>query len=629
MATETMETRVMRPAGTAAGQRGRISPGSWREARALVWKHRRTLAVGAVLLLVGRVAGLVLPASSKYLVDEVLAAGRASLLPWLAAAAALATVVQAATGLALARVVSVAGQRAITDLRRAVLAHVLRLPVREFDATRTGVLAARVMNDPDGVRTLVGSGLLQLAGGLLSSVLALGVLLWLNWALTLGILALLLGFAGAMAACFRRLRPLYRERGKLTAEVNGRLTEALAGIRVVKTYGKERREERAFARGVHRVLRTVCRALLLNAGMMSLSSLVIGGAGVLIMVAGGRAVLSGAMTLGDLVMYIFFVGLMVGPLIQVSAIGTQVTEAFAGLDRVREVREKPTEDQANPGAEPVRALAGEVVFDDVSFGYTADEPVLRNLSFRAAPGTTTALVGPSGAGKSTLIGLVMGFHAPSGGRVLVDGRDLTRLSPAEYRRHLGVVLQDNFLFDGTLRENIAYARPGATDREVMRAARLARCDEFVDRFPRGLDTVVGERGVKLSGGQRQRVAIARALLADPRILILDEATSSLDSESEALIQEGLQSLREGRTTFVIAHRLSTIRGADQILVLGEGRIVQRGTHDELMAADGLYRRLYERQARVDGDRFANPGEAPPEPQRRRAAPPALASAPAL
>jgi len=413
-------------------------------------------------------------------------------------------------------------------------------------------------------------------------------------------------FGIGMAVAFTKLRPLFRERGKINAEVTGRLAESLGGIRLVKTYTAERREEWVFARGVHRLLRNIARSITAVSAVSSFATIIVGVVGVLLLLVGGRAVLSGSMSLGDFVMYVFFIGLVAAPLVQIASVGTQISEAFAGLDRIREIRQAAIEDEAT--GDSVRGVVGDVAFEDVSFAYTAGLPVLKHVSFQAPAGSTTALVGPSGSGKSTLISLVMAFNQPAAGRVMVDGRDLSTLRLREYRSYLGVVLQENFLFDGTIAENIRFSSPSATLEEVQRAARVAHCDEFIGQFPAGYDTVVGERGVKLSGGQRQRIAIARAILADPRILILDEATSSLDSESEALIRDGLQSLRRGRTTFVIAHRLSTIASADQILVLEAGEIVERGTQDQLLALGRRYKQLYDKQYGLEHDRFINPGE---------------------
>ena len=590
---------VKKPVDTAA---------AWREARALMWQHRRALGIGLSLMLVSRVSGLVLPASSKWLVDEIIGKGRHDLLWPIALAALGATAVQAVTGFALSQVISVAAQRAISDMRRRVQARITRLPVRYFDEHQTGVLISRIMNDAEGIRNLVGTGIVQLVGGVVTAVLALGVLLWLNWQMTVAIVVLLALFGWGMARAFNKLRPIFRERGKIQAEVTGRLNETLGGIRVVKAYGTERREQLVFTRGVHRLFRNIASSITGVSATTSASTIVIGIVGLLIIGVGGPAVIRGAMTVGDLLMYLLFVGLLAAPVVSIASIGTQISEAIAGLDRIREILEMPTEIDEDARRAPLDELDGDLAFDDVWFEYREGVPVLRGVTFEAPAGTTTALVGSSGSGKSTLVSLVMAFNRPTRGRVLVDGRDLDGIRLTDYRARLGVVLQDNFLFDGTVAENISFSRPGATREEIEAVARAANCDEFVRGFPEGYDTVVGERGVKLSGGQRQRIAIARALLADPRILILDEATSSLDSESEALIQEALARLRGGRTAFVIAHRLSTIRSADQILVLEHGEIVERGTHAELMALGGRYRTLHDRQYAWEHNRFTNPGE---------------------
>jgi len=581
---------------------------AWAEARELVWAHRGRLALGLALMLVNRLAGLVLPATSKFLIDDVIGQGRADLLIPLALAAGAATVVDAVTSFGLSQVLGVAAQRAIANMRMSMQRHITRLPTSYFDSTQTGVLISRVMNDAEGIRNLVGSGLVQMVGGLVTAVIALGVLFYLNWQLTLISIVVLAIFAAGMIVAFSRLRPLFRDRGKITAELSGRLAESFGGIRIVKAYIAEEREDRVFATGALKLFANVRRTLTGISAVTSFGGIVIGAIGVVMMVVGGRAILAGTMTLGDFIMYIFFVGMLAAPLIQMSSIGTQLSEALAGLDRIREIRAMATEDDEDASREPLGVLRGEVVFDGVSFEYDAGVPVLRHVSFDAAAGTTTALVGSSGSGKSTLISLVMAFNRPLTGRVLVDGRDLATVRLRDYRSQLGVVLQDNFMFDGTVAENIRFSRPGATLDEVKAVSRIAHCDEFVEKFPNKYETIVGERGVKLSGGQRQRVAIARAILADPRILILDEATSSLDSESEALIQDGLHALRRGRTTFVIAHRLSTIRSADQILVLEGGEIVERGTHDALLEANGRYRQLYDKQYKIERDRFVNPGE---------------------
>jgi ABC-type multidrug transport system fused ATPase/permease subunit len=593
-----------------------FTPGAWEEARGLIWTHRKRLALGLGLMLVNRLSGFVLPATTKYLMDDVITQGHWELLPTLAMAAGAATIVDASTAFANSQVLGVAAQRAITEMRKDVEAHVMRLPIRYFDSTKTGVLISRIMNDADGIRNLVGTGLVQLTGSILTAVIALGVLLYLNWSLTLVTVAILGTFGGGMATAFKRLRPLFRERGKITAEVTGRLAESLGGVRIVKAYTAEKREELVYAKGAHRLFRNVAQSLTGVSAITAFSSVVIGTTGVAMMLIGGNSIRNGSMTIGDLVMYLSFTALMTMPVIQLASIGTQLSEAFAGLDRIREIRRMATEDQEDADRAPLNDVQGAVEFDDVTFEYNRGAPVLKQVSFRAPAGSTTALVGSSGSGKSTLISLVMTFNRPLTGHVLVDGHDLTSIKLRDYRAHLGVVLQDNFLFDGTIAENIAYARPHASREEIRAVSRIAHCDEFIEGFEQGYDTIVGERGVRLSGGQRQRVAIARAILADPKILILDEATSSLDSESEALIQDGLKALRKGRTTFVIAHRLSTIRSADQILVLEHGEIVESGTHDELLVRGGRYRQLYDKQYRFEKDRFINPGEDfTPEPEK--------------
>ena len=592
-----------------------ITPGAWEEARGLIYAHRKRLSLGLVLLLVNRAAGFVLPSSTKWVIDKVIGQHRAELLVPLAVAAGVATLVQAITGFGLSQLLGVAAQRAITDMRRTVQAYVLRLPVSYFDSTKSGILISRIMTDAEGIRNLVGTGLVQLIGGLLTGAVALVVLFVLNWRLT-AIAILLLGcFGGGMAYAFAKLRPLFRERGKLNAEVTGRLGETLGGIRIVKAYHAERGERLVFTRGANTLFRNIAATMTGISSVGSFATLIIGAIGILMILEGGRSVLAGQMTLGDLFMYGIFVGLVAAPLINIASIGTQITEAFAGLDRIREIRKLVTEDAEDSSRAVVPEVKGDIVFENVTFEYVPGRDVLKHVSFHALPGSTTALVGSSGAGKSTLIGLVLAFSRPKTGRILVDGQALDALRLGDYRRQLGVVLQDNFLFDGTVAENIAFARPHATRAEIEAAARIAHCDDFVRRFEKGYDTIVGERGVKLSGGERQRVSIARAILADPRILILDEATSSLDSESEAAIQDGLRSLRRGRTTFVIAHRLSTIRSADQILVIEGGEIVERGTHTELLAKHGRYRQLYDKQYRFEKDLFINPGEDfTPEPE---------------
>jgi ATP-binding cassette, subfamily B, putative efflux pump len=581
---------------------------AWQEARALIVARSGRLTIGLVLMLINRLSGLVLPATTKYLIDDVIGKRQADLLVPLAIAGGAATIVQAISSFSLSQILGVAAQRAITDMRRRVEAHVARLPVGYFDSTKSGVLISRIMSDAEGIRNLVGNGLVQLIGSIVTAVLAMAYLFYLNWLLTSVNIVALAAFGFAMASAFNRLRPLFRERGKINAEVTGRLNETLGGIRIVKTYTAEKREELVFTRGVHRLFRNVAQSITGVSAITTFSTGIIGVIGVVMIIVGGRAILADRMTVGEFTTYILFMGLVAAPVIQIASIGTQISEAFAGLDRIRELMQMATEDDQDASRSPLGEIAGEVAFEDVSFEYVAGTPVLKHVSFRAPAGTTTALVGSSGSGKSTLISLVMAFNRPLSGRILIDGQDLSTVRLRDYREQLGVVLQDNFLFDGSVADNIRYGKPDATIDDIKRVSGIAHADEFIEKFEKGYDTIVGERGVKLSGGQRQRVSIARAILANPRILVLDEATSSLDSESEALIQDGLKSLRRGRTTFVIAHRLSTIRSADQILVLEGGQIVERGTHAELIALGGRYRTLYDKQYKFESDRFINPGE---------------------
>jgi subfamily B ATP-binding cassette protein MsbA len=601
------------PRSTVSGSppvspRKKLSADAWQEARALIWAHRGRLSLGLTVMVINRLAGLVLPATTKYLMDNVIGKHNWDLLPKLAMAVAAATLVDVVTSFANSQILGVAAQRAITDMRKEVEAHVMRLPIRYFDSTKTGVLISRIMTDAEGIRNLVGTGLVQLTGSTLTAVMALSILFYLNWRLTAVTIVILITFGGGLAAAFKRLRPLFRERGQINAEVTGRLGESLGGVRIVKAYTAEKREELVFAKGAHRMLRNVARSLTGVSAIGAFSGLVIGSIGIAMMLVGGSAIRNGQMTIGDFVWYLSMVALLTMPVVQLANIGTQITEAFAGLDRIHEIRKMATEDQEDANRRAMPEVRGEVEFQAVSFEYNPGVPVLKDISFKSPAGSTTALVGSSGSGKSTLISLVMAFNRPLTGRLLVDGADLNEIRLREYRAHLGVVLQDNFLFDGTIAENIAYAHPHATREEIKAVSRIAHCDEFVEAFEKGYDTIVGERGVRLSGGQRQRVAIARAILANPKILILDEATSSLDSESEALIQDGLKALRKGRTTFVIAHRLSTIQSADQILVLEAGEIVEYGTHQELLAKEGRYRQLYDKQYRFERNRFINPGE---------------------
>ena len=589
---------------------------AWVEARALLWQYRHRLLLGGMLMIVNRLVGLILPASSKYVIDEVIGKQRHDLLFTLALVGGAATIVQAITSFALSQVLGVAAQRAITEMRKQVMEQVMRLPIRYFDSMKSGKLIARVLNDAEGIRNLVGTGVVQLVGGVVTAFIALGVLFYLNWHLTLITIAVLGMFGGGMAFAFNKLRPMFRERNEIYSELTGRLAESIGGIRTVKAYTAEKREELVFARGAHKLLRNVAKSMTAVSGTMAASTVIVGVVGVLMILLGGGSVLRGEMTLGDLFMYVFFTGLVAVPLIDIASIGTQITEAFAGLDRIREIRRMATEDAGDENRASLHEIKGEVTFEQVSFEYTENTPVLKNISFRAPAGTTTALVGSSGSGKSTLIGLAMNFNRPQQGRVLIDGQDLSNIKLRDYRQHLGVVMQDNFLFDGTIAENIKFANPHATIEDIVAVSRIAHCETFIEGFEAKYETVIGERGIKLSGGQRQRLAIARAILANPKILILDEATSSLDSESEAMIQDGLRALRQGRTTFVIAHRLSTIRSADQILVLEGGEIVERGTHEELLALNGRYRQLYDKQYKFERDRFINPGEDfTPEPEK--------------
>jgi ABC-type multidrug transport system fused ATPase/permease subunit len=581
----------------------------WPQAIALVAPRKGLLLIGLLLMAVNRVAGLVMPWVSKPLIDKAFSpTGNPKLLPEFIALVFGAMLVQAITSYGLTQLLSVAGQRLIAEMRRNVQRHVGLLSVSYYDANRTGNLVSRIMTDVEGVRNLVGTGLVEFLGGMLTAAIVFVFLLHSSARVTLTVFAVLAVFIFVLQYAFKTIRPIFRERGKINAEVTGRLTESLGGVRVIKGYHAEDREHGVFAAGVERLLQNVMKTLTIQSAMSSTSTTVMGLVTGLVMWLGGQRVLHGTWTTGAYFQYNMFLVFMVAPMIQIVNIGTQLTEAFAGLDRTNEILAELEENQSPERTEKIPPIEGRVRFEDVEFAYEPDKPVLHGISFTADPGTVTALVGSSGSGKSTIISLLCAFHTPSSGRILVDGYDLAKVDLNTFRSQLGVVLQDSFLFDGSIRENVMFSRPEATEEEFLAACRISRVDEFAERFPDGYDTIVGERGVKLSGGQRQRLSIARALLAEPRILILDEATSSLDSESEAMIQSGLAQLMQGRTTFVIAHRLSTIRRADQILVVEQGRIVERGNHAELYALGGRYYDLYTRQHGLEANLFLAPGE---------------------
>jgi len=581
---------------------------------ALVKPRRGILLIGFVLMVINRVCGLALPGSTKILIDDIIGKRRTELLLPLVSAVLAATLIQGITSFSLTQLLSKAAQRLIAELRRKVQAHIGRLPVTYYDANKSGTLVSRIMSDVEGLRNLIGTGLVEVAGGLLTSVIALAVLIRISPLIT-GLAVLIIGsFALVLRKAFRTIRPIFRERSKINAEVTGRLTESLGGVRVIKGYHAEAREEEVFATGVNRLLNNVLKSLT-AISLMSLSATVLLGLiGSIVMYVGSRQILAGTLTTGGFMMFTAFLAFLGAPVFQIVGIGTQISEALAGLERTKEVLRERPEDEDPRRQLTIGEVRGELAFENVDFEYETGKPVLYDISFCSAPGTVTALVGPSGSGKSTIIGLISAFHTPTRGTVLVNGVDLSTVRLDSYRTQLGVVLQETFLFDGTIRENVAFARPDASEEDILRACRIARVDEFAENFTEKYDTIVGERGVKLSGGQRQRVSIARAILADPRILILDEATSSLDSESEALIQEGLSYLMKGRTTFVIAHRLSTIRRSDQILVVEAGRIVERGTHESLYAARGRYFDLYTKQHGLEANLFLAPGEGESRPE---------------
>jgi len=580
----------------------------WPEVWKLMRPRRALLALGFVLMVINKVAGFVMPYSSKFLIDNVVGKHQTGLLRPLVLAVMFATLVQGVTSFSLTQLLSKAAQRLIAELREQVQAHVSRLPVSFYDANKTGALVSRIVSDVEGVRNLLGTGLVDFVGGLVAAGIALALLIRISPPLTLIAVGSLGCFAIALNRAFATIRPIFRERGKINAEVTGRLTESLGGVRVIKGYHAESREEKIFASGVRRLLDNVMRTLTATSLMGLSASVLLGVVGAATMLIGGRQMMAHTLSPGSYFSYNFLLVFLVAPVMQVVSIGTQLTEALAGLERTQEILRESPEDQDPKRTVGLRDIVGTVEFENVRFSYDGIHDVLRDISFRSEPGTVTALVGSSGSGKSTTIGLISAFYVPSMGTVSVDGVDLSTVRLDTFRTRLGVVLQESFLFDGTIRENVAFSRPEASEGEIMRACRIARVDEFAESFVDKYDTIVGERGVKLSGGQRQRISIARAILAEPRILILDEATSSLDSESEQMIQQGLSYLMQGRTTFVIAHRLSTIRRADQIMVMEQGQIVERGTHAQLYAARGRYYDLYTRQHGVEENLFLAPGE---------------------
>jgi ABC-type multidrug transport system fused ATPase/permease subunit len=592
---------------------------------ALLKPRRGILAAGFALMVVNRLSGLVLPGSTKYLLDNVILKRQVNVLLPLVLAVLGATLVQGLTSYSLTQLLSKSSHKMIADLRRQVQAHIGRLPVSFYDANKTGVLVSRIMSDVEGIRNLVGTGLVDFIGGILTALFALTYLLRTSVTMTAAASIGIAIFGFGMSQAFKIIRPIYRSRPKINAEVTGRLTETLGGVRVVKGYHAEEREEQVFAGGVQRLLDNIIQTLTATSMMSFSATALMGVVSAVIMYIGAHQILSGAMTPGGFFSYVAFLGLLTAPVVQIVGIGPQITEALAGLERTREVLNEKMEDETSGRTVKLDRIEGRVAFEDVGFAYDVNKPVLYDVSFQSDPGTVTALVGPSGAGKSTIIGLIAAFYVPTSGRVLVDGVDLSTVRLDSYRTQLGVVLQETFLFDGTIRENVAFARPQASEEEILAACRVARVDEFAEGFENKYDTIVGERGVKLSGGQKQRVSIARAILADPRILILDEATSSLDSESEALIQEGLRYLMRGRTTFVIAHRLSTVRRADQILVVEAGKIIERGTHQSLYAAGGRYYDLYTKQHGVETNLFLAPGEGAADAEETRASGPGSSS----
>jgi len=566
--------------------------------RTIIWPRRGTLSIGLILIIISRLASLVLPGASKFLMDDVVVGKDLHMLKLLLLAVTGAIVVQAITSFLLTRILSVEAQRLISELRVRVQKHVLHLPIRFFDNSKSGELVSRIMTDVEGVRNLVGTGLVQLIGGLLTSVVSLVLLIRISPMMTLYVLIPVAIFGVVSLKAFGYIRPIFRERGKINADVTGRLTETLNGIRVIKGFNAEEQEISSFDAGVMRLFENVKKSLTSTSLITSSATLLLGLASTGIMGIGGYMIMNDELTIGEFLAFTLYLGFMIAPIVQMSNIGSQLTEAFAGLDRTEELMNMELEGNEENRTKTLDAIYGEIVFNNVSFQYDEGKEVLHNISFESKPGSVTALVGSSGSGKTTIAGLAASFLKPVSGSIHIDGVELERVKLESYRSHLGVVLQDDFLFEGTIRENILFPRPDASEQELLNAVKSAHVQEFTDRFDEGLDTLIGERGIKLSGGQRQRIAIARAILANPNILILDEATSNLDTESESLIQESLKELMRGRTTFVIAHRLSTIRQADQILVIEKGEIVERGKHDELIEKKGRYFELYTYQARI-------------------------------
>ncbi|MCH8330092.1 MAG: ABC transporter ATP-binding protein [Bacteroidetes bacterium] len=566
--------------------------------KTIIWPRRKMLLVGLILIFISRLAGLILPGASKYLMDDVVVNKDFDKLYTIILWVGSAIVVQAITSFLLTRLLSVEAQKLIAQLRVKVQQKVLSLPINFFDNSKSGELVSRIMNDVEGVRNLVGTGLVQLVGGTLTSILSLFLLIKISPTMTAYVLIPVAIFGFVAMKAFGFIRPIFRERSKINADVTGRLTETLNGIRVIKGFNAEQQEIKTFEVGVDKLFKNIKKSLTSTAIVTSSSTLLLGLASAGIMGMGGYMMINDDLTFGDFLAFTLYLGFMIAPIVQMSNIGSQLTEGFAGLDRTEELMNMDSEHDDEQRTIELNGIKGDIRFENVSFAYVEDQGVLRNITIDAPSGSVTALVGSSGSGKSTIAGLVSSFLTPEQGKVTIDGKDIAHITLDSYRKNLGVVLQDEFLFEGTIRENIIFPRPNSKEEDIQAAVKAAYVNEFTDRFKDGLETVIGERGVKLSGGQRQRIAIARALLADPKILILDEATSNLDTESEAMIQQSLAELVKGRTTFVIAHRLSTIRKADQILVVEQGEIKERGTHDELIELKGRYHDLYTYQARI-------------------------------